>query len=100
MAQQQQRREVSSMRRPTRYSRMLMQVYFNWGKFEWALRNYGAARHLFRSAADETNKHAEGMNEGGGGKVLHYWAAQVCAVSIPGGFVVWPCWCSTVEQVV
>lgn len=70
-------RLVSSQRRATRYSRMLMQVYFNWGKFEWALRNYGAARHLFRSAADETNKHAEGMNEGGGGKVLHYWAAQV-----------------------
>ncbi|MEW5319300.1 MAG: hypothetical protein WDW38_010460 [Sanguina aurantia] len=69
-------RLVSSQRRATRYSRMLMQVYFNWGKFEWALRNYGAARHLFRSAADETNKHAEGMNEGGGGKVLHYWAAQ------------------------
>ena len=54
---------------------MQTQVLFNWARFEWGLRLYGPARHLFRRAADLALAHPEGWAAGGAGIILHAWAS-------------------------
>lgn len=67
-----------------RYSWWLVQALGSWAKWEWRMKWYGAARHLFRAAIDEAASHPQGFEAASGGKLLQYWANQVRAAFICG----------------